>query len=30
VFNLNWSPEDFLESEVSVDNLVDSGELELF
>ncbi len=30
VFNLNWSPEAFLESEVSVENLVDSGELELF
>lgn len=30
VFNLNWSPEDFRESEVSVDNLVESGELELF
>ena len=30
VFNLNWSPEDFSENQVSVDDLVDSGELELF
>lgn len=30
VFNLNWSPEDFIENQVSVDDLVDSGELELF
>lgn len=30
VFNLSWSPEDFRERDVSVDNLVDSGELELF
>lgn len=30
VFNLSWSPEDFAESEASVDDLVDAGELELF
>lgn len=30
VFNLNWSPEDFIENQRSVDDLVDSGELELF
>ena len=30
VFNLNWSPEDFAENEVSVQDLVESGELELF
>jgi hypothetical protein len=30
VFNLNWSPEDFAENQISVDDLVDSGELELF
>lgn len=30
VFNLYWSPEDFKDIQVSVDNLVDSGELELF
>ena len=30
VFNLNWSPEDFKEIQTSVDDLVDSGELELF
>lgn len=30
VFNLNWSPEDFSENEVSVDELFHSGELELF
>lgn len=30
VFNLNWSPEDFRENETSVQNLVESGELELF
>ncbi len=30
VFNLNWSPEDFKEIQVSVDDLVDSGELEMF
>jgi len=30
VFNLNWSPEDFREVQVSTEQLVDSGELELF
>lgn len=30
VFNLYWSPEDFKELIVSVDDFVDSGELELF
>jgi hypothetical protein len=30
VFNLNWSPENFSENPPSVDQLVDSGELELF
>lgn len=30
VFNLYWSPEDFKEIKVSVDDFVDSGELELF
>lgn len=30
VFNLNWSPEDFRENDVSVDNLVASGDLEMF
>lgn len=30
VFNLDWSPEDFSENIVSVDDLVSSGELELF
>jgi CheY-specific phosphatase CheX len=30
VFNLNWSPEDFQEIQASVDDLIDSGELELF
>lgn len=30
VFNLNWSPEDFQENQTSVDDLIDSGELELF
>lgn len=30
VFNLNWSPEDFIENQKSVDDLVESGELELF
>ncbi len=31
VFNLNWSPEDFKENQIStVDELFDSGELELF
>jgi hypothetical protein len=30
VFNLNWSPEDFAENETSVEDLVESGELEMF
>ena len=30
IFNLNWSPEDFVEITPESDNLVDSGELELF
>lgn len=30
VFNLNWSPEDFTENLTSVDDLVESGELDLF
>lgn len=30
VFNLSWSPEDFSENVVSVDELVSSGELEFF
>lgn len=30
VFNLAWAPEDFEEAIADVDNLVDSGELELF
>lgn len=30
VFNLNWSPEDFSENQASLDELVDTGELELF
>jgi len=30
VFNLNWSPEDFQEIQASVDDLIGSGELELF
>ena len=30
IFNLNWSPEDFAENEVAVNDLIDSGELELF
>ncbi|RZF27578.1 chemotaxis protein CheX [Paraburkholderia sp. UYCP14C] len=30
VFNLSWSPEDFSESTVDVDDLVESGELDLF
>ncbi len=30
VFNLSWSPEDFKEIQISTDDLVDSGELELF
>ncbi|MEI8170165.1 MAG: chemotaxis protein CheX [Rhodoferax sp.] len=30
VFNLNWSPEDFTENLTSVQDLMESGELELF
>lgn len=30
VFNLNWSPENFAENETSVEELVESGELEMF
>jgi hypothetical protein len=30
IFNLNWSPEDFKEVTYEVEDLVDSGELELF
>jgi hypothetical protein len=30
VFNLNWSPEDFTENLTSVQDLVASGELDLF
>ncbi len=30
VFNLNWSPDNFAENETSVEELFDSGELELF
>ena len=30
VFNLNWSPEDFKEVQTSCEELVESGELELF
>ena len=30
VFNLSWSPEKFAESDKTVDDFVDSGELELF
>ena len=30
IFNLNWSPEDFAENEIAVNDLIDSGELELF
>ncbi|RZI85626.1 MAG: chemotaxis protein CheX [Rubrivivax sp.] len=30
VFNLNWSPDNFSENETSVEDLFDSGELELF
>lgn len=30
VFNLSWSPEDFSENTVNVDDLVESGELDLF
>jgi len=30
IFNLSWSPEDFKEIKHDVEELVDSGELELF
>jgi Chemotaxis phosphatase CheX len=30
IFNLRWSPEDFKEIQVAVEQMVDSGELELF
>jgi len=30
VFNLNWAPEDFTENLISVQDLVESGELDLF
>jgi len=30
VFNLSWSPEEFAENQVSVEDLVESGELEMF
>lgn len=30
VFNLNWSPEEFKEVQVSTEEPVDSGELEFF
>lgn len=30
VFNLNWSPQDFKENQISVEDLVESGELDLF
>ena len=30
VFNLNWSPEDFKETQVTTDELIDTGDLELF
>lgn len=30
VFNLNWSPEHFQENQVSVDSLVETGEIEFF
>ncbi|WP_233801371.1 chemotaxis protein CheX [Paraburkholderia sp. HP33-1] len=30
VFNLSWSPEDFSENTVDLDDLVESGELEMF
>jgi hypothetical protein len=30
IFNLNWSPDDFREVQVSVDDMLDSGELEFF
>jgi len=30
IFNLYWSPEDFQENQATIDELLDSGELELF
>ena len=30
IFNLNWSPDDFKEVQASVDDMLDSGELEFF
>lgn len=30
IFNLNWSPEDFMENQASIEALFESGELELF
>ena len=30
IFNLNWNPEEFAENEASVEDLFESGELELF
>ena len=30
VFNLNWNPDDFSENEISVEDLVSAGELDLF
>lgn len=30
IFNLSWSPEDFSENQISVEDLFESGELELF
>jgi hypothetical protein len=30
VFNLNWNPDDFSENEISVEELVSAGELDLF
>ena len=30
IFNLSWRPEDFMENQASVENLMSTGELELF
>ena len=30
IFNLNWSPEDYAENDMAVDDFIESGELELF
>jgi hypothetical protein len=30
IFNLNWSPEDFVENQLAVNDLIESGEIELF